>query len=273
MTATLPASIATETTSTSRFVWHELMSTDRATALAFYRDLLGWTVQPMDMGEIGEYHILRANGASFGGALELDASRGVPSHWISYISCPDVDATAARIAELGGSVHLAPKDIPYVGRFLVATDPQGAYFTAITMLPGTPTAPDSPADGVGKVPFGSPIWSELLTTDQEGAARFYSGLFGWAVEHAPMQHGGTYTLLGRGGGLPHVGGLFQKPETMPVTAWMIYFHVANADVTIAKAAEIGGTLLTPVLPVPEFGRVAWLHDPTGAAFAILEPAW
>jgi uncharacterized protein len=272
MTATLPEA-PSATATTSRFVWHDLMSTDPETALAFYGDLLGWTAQTMDMGEMGQYRMLRAAEAPFGGAVELDPGHGLPSHWISYVSCDDVDATAAKVTDLGGGVHVEPMDIPDVGRFAVASDPQGAYFSLITLLPGTPSAPDSPSDGIGKVPFGSPIWNELLTTDQDGATAFYSALVGWSVEHAPMQHGGTYTLLGRGGGLPHAGGLFQKPETMPVSAWMVYFHVADADLTVAKATEIGGTALTPVIPVPDVGRIAWLQDPTGATFAVLEPAW
>ena len=274
MTATLPAApSATETASTNRFVWHDLMSTDRETALAFYGDLFGLSVQAIDMGEMGQYHMLQAGGAPFGGAVQMEAGDGLPSHWISYVSCEHIDDTAALAAELGGTVAHGPMDIPDVGRFAVFIDPQGAAFSAITSLPGTPAAPESPADGEGRVPFGCPIWNELLTTDQEAATAFYTALLGWSVEQAPMEHGGTYTLLGRGGGLTHAGGIFQKPETMPVAAWMVYFHVADADLAVAKATEIGGSALTPVIPVPNVGRIAWLQDPTGAAFAILEPAW
>jgi predicted enzyme related to lactoylglutathione lyase len=271
MTATLPdAPSISSTASTNRFIWHDLMSTDREQALAFYQDLLSWTVQKIDMGEMGEYWMLHASGAPFGGAVELGEEAGLPSHWISYVSCGDVDAAAAQAEELGGTIGVAPMDIPDVGRFAVVLDPQGAAFSPMSPLPGTPAAPDHPESGV--VPLGCPIWNELVTSDPEAATAFYTTLFGWGVERMPMQHGGTYTLLGRGGG-PHAGGIFQKPELVPVSSWLVYFHVADAEATVAKADELGGSAVSPVIPVPHVGNVAWLQDPTGAVFAILEPAF
>ena len=41
----------------------------------------------------------------------------------------DADATAAKAAELGGKVLVAPFDAPWV-RMTVLTDPQGATFIA-----------------------------------------------------------------------------------------------------------------------------------------------
>ncbi len=40
----------------------------------------------------------------------------------------DVDATAARIAPLGGTIFCPPTDIPNIGRFAVASDPTGGMF-------------------------------------------------------------------------------------------------------------------------------------------------
>ena len=281
MTATLPDAPSVPSfvstgasANTSRFVWHDLMSTDREAALVFYRGLLGWTVQTLDlseMGATGEYHMLHAGGLPFGGAVELDESAGVPSHWISYVSCADVDAVADRAGELGGTVGVPPMDIPGVGRFAVVLDPQGAAFSPMTALPGSPSAPESSVDGV--VPPGCPIWNELAAEDPEAAASFYAGLLGWGIETAPMEHGGTYTLLSRAAGLPHAGGVFQKSEMVPSSAWIVYFHVTDAAATVAKTGELGGSVLAPVVPVPGIGQVAWLQDPTGAVFAIMEPAW
>src|SRR5688572_23404966 len=140
-----------------RFVWHDLMSTDREVSLRFFGDLFGWTVQAIDMGEHGEYQMLHAGGQSFGGAVGLGNEAGRPSHWISYIGCDDVDAVAARAAEIGGRVGVPPTDIPGIGRFAVMIDPQGAAFSAFQGLPGAPTAPESSADGA--VPPGCPIWT------------------------------------------------------------------------------------------------------------------
>ena len=272
MAVTLPeAPSAPSLTSTSRFIWHDLMSTDRERALAFYRDLLGWSVQSIDMGVMGEYQMLHSGTQPFGGAVGMEAEAGLPSHWISYVSCGDVDAVAAQAEQLGGKILHGPMDIPDVGRFAVALDPQGSAFSPMSALPGTPAAPDSPSGGV--VPVGCPIWNELLTDDPGSATAFYTTLFGWDTQTMPMQDGGTYTLLGRGPETPHAGGLMKKPDMMPVSAWVVYFHVADAAGTAAKAEELGGTVLVPVFTVPEVGQIAWLQDPSGAVFAILQPAW
>lgn len=47
--------------------------------------------------------------------------------------------------------------------------------------------------------------------------------------------------------------------------------VGSVADTIAKAAELGGTLLAGPMPVPGVGIYAVLADPTGAAFSIMQP--
>jgi predicted enzyme related to lactoylglutathione lyase len=59
----------------------------------------------------------------------------VPAHWMVYFAVDDVDATSARVKELGGEVVVGPDDIPKVGRFAVLRDPQGAHFSVIKPQP------------------------------------------------------------------------------------------------------------------------------------------
>jgi predicted enzyme related to lactoylglutathione lyase len=61
----------------------------------------------------------------------------IPSHWMVYFAVEDVDASAARVTELGGTVSVPPSDIP-PGRFSVVTDPHGAVLSliALTEPPG-----------------------------------------------------------------------------------------------------------------------------------------
>lgn len=54
--------------------------------------------------------------------------------WSITFWVPDADEAAATAEKLGGTVLLAPMDIP-VGRFTVLADPQGATFTAAA-VPG-----------------------------------------------------------------------------------------------------------------------------------------
>jgi uncharacterized protein len=59
---------------------------------------------------------------------------GAPPHWSVTFGVDDADATAARAAELGGHVAVAPFDAPWV-RMTVLSDPHGAMFIASQFAP------------------------------------------------------------------------------------------------------------------------------------------
>jgi len=50
-----------------------------------------------------------------------------------YIAVDDVDASVAKVEELGGKIHRPPTDIPGVGRFSIIADPTGAVLSLITL--------------------------------------------------------------------------------------------------------------------------------------------
>ena len=111
------------------FVWNELATSDVDGAKAFYTELLGWKAEDMPMpGGEGTYTILKAGDAMAGGLwkMEGEAFQGAPPHWMSYVEVADVDAAAAKVSSLGGTVMQPPFDVPGVGRITVIVDPQGA---------------------------------------------------------------------------------------------------------------------------------------------------
>ena len=116
--------------------WNELQTRDLPAAREFYGQVFGWTADAMPSG----YTTFAVDGRTQCGSLPIGGEmwEGVPSNWAVYIMVDDVDATAARAAELGGTVAVAPQDIGGMGRFAVIGDPQGAYFTVVKF--------DGPAD-------------------------------------------------------------------------------------------------------------------------------
>jgi uncharacterized protein len=109
-------------------MWNELITTDPSAA-AFYEQVLGVTTAPMDVPEFGDYTLFQVNGEMVGGTVAPQMA-GVPNHWHVYFAVADADATAAKVADLGGSILVEPFDTP-AGRMAVATDPQGATFSVI----------------------------------------------------------------------------------------------------------------------------------------------
>ncbi|HJV48797.1 MAG TPA: VOC family protein [Geothrix sp.] len=115
--------------------WTELYSRDTAGSIAFYTELFGWrAITKNDFGmTYTEFH---AGDAPIGGMMGMEgpAWEGVPSAWMPYIAVADADAAAAAVHRLGGACLVPPKDIPTVGRFGIAKDPQGAVIAFIKLL-------------------------------------------------------------------------------------------------------------------------------------------
>jgi len=126
-------------------------------AKAFYGSVFGWTT--LDVGGGAEMWTL----PGYGDDLERDnpylrkmvAESGgppgfedvvaaitpigadqpdTPPHWSVTFASDDADATAARAAELGGTVVVPPMDAPWT-RMTVLQDPQGATFIASAFVP------------------------------------------------------------------------------------------------------------------------------------------
>jgi len=110
------------------FCWEELLTNDVESAKSFYKPIFGWDTQEMDMGPLGTYTTLHRGEAGEGGMMKMPAEAEAPPHWLPYIAVDDVDACAARVPGLGGTVYKGPDDIPGVGRFAVFADPTGATF-------------------------------------------------------------------------------------------------------------------------------------------------
>ena len=134
-----------------------LNTRDAGAAKAFYGAVFGWTT--LDLGGGMEMWTL----PGYGDDLERDnpdlrkmlAESGgppgfedvvasivpmpadpadVPAHWSVTFATDDAAATAARAAELGGTVVVAPFDAPWV-RTTVLSDPAGATFIASQFVP------------------------------------------------------------------------------------------------------------------------------------------
>ncbi|QSA96576.1 VOC family protein [Methylococcus sp. EFPC2] len=117
------------------FSWNELLTTDVDGAKRFYGALFGWQFDEVNPAGF-PYYLAKLDGGERAGIMAVPPSaQGAPPHWGSYVTVDDVDATAAKVVELGGQVCVPPMDIPGVGRFAIVTDPQGANIGVITYVP------------------------------------------------------------------------------------------------------------------------------------------
>jgi predicted enzyme related to lactoylglutathione lyase len=125
---------------------------------------------------------------------------------------------------------------------------------------------------IDKHPTGDFCWIELHTTDQNAAKSFYGSLFGWQPEDMPMGPNDFYTVF-KLQGRDAAAGCSLRPEQRAQSVpshWTIYIAVENADAAVAKAEQLGGKVLAPAFDVMDAGRMAWVQDPTDAAFCFWE---
>ena len=117
--------------------WTELATRDISAAEKFYTSLFGWTVKRGSGGADGamQYYEISNKGTQQGGIMAITPQMGnMPPAWTPYFMVNDVDATAAKVKELGGRVYMGPQDLPKIGRFAVVADPQGAMFDIFTRI-------------------------------------------------------------------------------------------------------------------------------------------
>jgi uncharacterized protein len=237
--------------------WVDLSSPDVDASAKFYGDLFGWTADP-GQPEFGGYRMLRNNGKLVAGLGPI-MNPGQPPAWMTYVSVDDAKATSEKARQAGGQVLVEPMEIGEAGSMAVLQDPTGAVVGLW-----------QPNDMKGAEVFNTPVsltWNELATGDTEAAKRFYSTVFGWD----PQTNGEgaqAYTEWKLNG--KSIGGMMQMPPGGP-TYWLSYFTVADADATVNRAKELGAKVQVPQTQIPQ-GTFAVLSDPTGAGFAVMQPA-
>ncbi len=161
--------------------------------------------------------------------------KGMPPVWTTYIASADVDATAASVVEHGGTVMMPPFDVLDAGRMAVFAGPHGAV--AGIWQAGTHSGAE-----VVNLP-GSWAWNTLATRDKAAAEAFYAAVLGWDLLPDP-EWGEHWSLEGR-----EVAGIMEMGEVLPPQVpphWQVVFMVDDADATVARAQDLGGSAHGPV---------------------------
>jgi uncharacterized protein len=234
--------------------WVDLATTDAESARAFYTGLFGWEGDTQGEGA-GYYTLLRKDGRDVAALFPSGPENG-PPHWNTYVTVADVDRAVERAEPAGGTVVVPPFDVMDLGRMAVVSDPTGAVIALWESR-----------RHIGARLINEPgafCWSELTTSDRERAAAFYGAVLGWSSRTNTM---GPMTYTEFQNGVSTVAGMTEMAGVPP--NWGVYFAVEDADETVARAEELGGAVVRPVMDLP-IGRFATLLDPQQAMFSIIQ---
>ncbi|WP_426208031.1 VOC family protein [Massilia sp. TWP1-3-3] len=115
---------------------------------------------------------------------------------------------------------------------------------------------------------------EIHASDPQASMHFYSALFGWSFN---KWEGGDYWLIHTGpDDQPGInGGLLPRrsavPESMAaVNAFVITVDVEDVDNAVSSALAGGGVTAVPKMAVPGIGWLAYLKDPDGNIFGVMQ---
>jgi hypothetical protein len=261
--------------------WVDTAHPDPEAATAFYGGLFGWAFEEVSPADAPvRYFMARLPGGDAGaiGGQAPDAA-GQPPAWNTYVWVEDADAAVARARDAGGSVLVEPMDVGEAGRSAVIADREGA---AIAVW-----QPKAHRGAAVVNEHGSVNFNNLHSRDLAAAAAFYGAVFGW--ELLAGEGGASWWALpaygdfleARSPGLrERIADMGAPPRFEEVVAgalaigdhetevrprWSVTFAVDDADAIAARAAELGGTVLTAPFDAP-WVRSAVIADPQGATF-------
>jgi predicted enzyme related to lactoylglutathione lyase len=253
-------------TKSGEFNWVDLSTKDFEGQSAFYAGLFGWTYEDMPYGDGQTYRMFNKDGHSVAGMSQLPPevlASGAPTMWNTYLATDDLDAIVAKAEGLGATVVFPPGDVPGTGRIAAIQDPTGGFVWF-----WVPNAPDATMEYL--MP-GMLSWNDLATREPEKAIDFYTKLLGWEIAPQDNQTKQYWQINVDGVG---EGGIMPMPEMVPEQVrafWTPYFGTVDINASVAKVAELGGSVQAPPVQVDDMLIFAVVADPAGAAFCLLQP--
>lgn len=116
---------------------------------------------------------------------------------------------------------------------------------------------------------------EIHASQPQALIDFYTALLGWSfskwgeVDYWLITTGPAEEPGINGGLLPRRGDA--PVEMQAVNSFVCTAQVTSLDDTLAKATSLGGTLAVPKMPIPGVGWLAYVKDPDGNIFGLMQP--
>ncbi|MEM9454618.1 MAG: VOC family protein [Myxococcota bacterium] len=244
--------------SNNTFCWHGIVSTDTAKTLAFFPEVLGWSIQEIEMG--GDTVQMLVNDKTPFAHVRGPQMDGEPSWWNNYFRVEDVDAVTAAVEKNGGKVVVPPTDIP-PGRFSTVATPSGAHLSLFHEAGDRDT--DKPST------TGFVHWVDLHSRSIDQDLKFIHDALGLKTQSMSMPTGPYHVLepdtKTRGGAMTG-----QNPDAPSM--WVAWVSVDNVDETLARVERNGGKVLARPWDAETVGRLALVADPAGVTFGVITPA-
>ncbi|MEM6793625.1 MAG: VOC family protein [Acidobacteriota bacterium] len=231
----------------------------------FYQRILGTGENPL-----WQEDLLNSRGIPIIGLGErTDAYADLPLCWMPHIMVADVASSASRALELGGDELLHGRDANGVSQWAALSDPSGAAFGIIPVVPSESLPPfDEEAPPTGVI-----AWLDLTIPDAPAVRDFYREVVGWQVEDVAMKDGdeayADFNMLG-GDGKPAAGVCHARGVNAGLRpTWMLYLPVGDLEESLRRVRQEGGAVLKEVRGSSGECTCAFIEDPLGIAIGLV----
>ena len=109
---------------------------------------------------------------------------------------------------------------------------------------------------------------EFFSDDPESEVEFYRKVFGWDIQtwEGPIE----YWLATTGQEEPGIDGAFGRPSAGGDQRVVNTMNVESVDDVVRSVKDAGGSVVTEKMPVPGVGWMAYLADPSGIIFGVMQ---
>lgn len=105
--------------------WIDLTLGDAPRLRDFYRDVVGWQVEELSMGDYSDY-VMKSDGEPVAGICHARGDNAdQPPGWTLYVVVEDLDRSLRICQEQGGRIRVQIRTMAE-GRFAVIEDPAGS---------------------------------------------------------------------------------------------------------------------------------------------------
>jgi len=104
---------------------------------------------------------------------------------------------------------------------------------------------------------------EIAAADPERLRAFYGQLFNWTISAGPIMN----IPPGVGGPQPGPGGHIRASDHPGVT---LYIQVRDLAASVARTAELGGTVVVERFQIPDGATLAFVDDPEGNRVVLVQ---
>lgn len=111
-----------------KLAWFDLTVPNAEQVRDFYSSVIGWKVNPVDMGDYQDYSMqLASTGEDVAGVCHAKGvNSDLPAQWMMYFKVADLDKALKEVLANGGKSLTEEKTFGGGSRYAVIQDPAGA---------------------------------------------------------------------------------------------------------------------------------------------------